>query len=710
MTMQDDAERLRTAVAYFQSDNHLETLAICRSLFQGPIDVAAAAYQLAGLTLNATDRLDEASTQLRRSILIQPTGRAARINLAVVEQRRGRIEYLERQYQLILFVDPACADAWHGLSSRSQAAGEIDAASRQSRRALLLQPSVPRYLEARADLALSMNDAPMAAGLVKWAFITDPFSIVLARKAAGYLGAVNAHPGGLAVLKAALFLNENADLRIAAGYMLRGQWRNPEAVDHFRRALILAPAAGDALLGLMWCRRQACDWDSDLSWLSKAYDLFLQTGQASPQPAFALAWSGAPAAQLAAARSVAGAHLDGSKRPIKTLDRRQTSNPRQRIKIGYLTPHFGEHPVGRCIIDVIERHDRARFEIHAYASKDHGGHEIMRRARSSVEHFRDLDKASEAEIHERIMADGIEILIDLDGYSQGLPSVIARRPAPILVNFLGYAGTSGGLHDYLISDRTTILAGTEEHYAEKIIWMPECFLPPPTEGTPVKSIPSRKDEGLPENALVLAAFHTAFKITPEAFDAWCQILRQVPAAVLWMLDGPTPHAEMIRAAALRRGVSADRLLFARFRPSHADHLARLPLADLYLDTFPHTAHSTAAELMFQGCPLVTRTGDALASRVGASVLRAAGAGDLVTGDWTSFVQKAVELAVTPGALTHIRQRLKNARATSPLFDRDGYARALENGFTQIVARHRVGQCPASIEIPSGIDDCELRED
>ena len=322
----------------------------------------------------------------------------------------------------------------------------------------------------------------------------------------------------------------------------------------------------------------------------------------------------------------------------------------------------------------------------------------MRRARSNLEHFRNLDNASTSEIHERMMADGIEILVDLDGYSQGLPGLIARRPAPVLVNFLGYAGTSGGLHDYLISDRSAILAGTEHYYAENIVWMPDCFLPPPTESTPAKMITSRLDESLPENGLVLGAFHTAFKITPEAFDAWCQILRDVPSAVLWLLDGPAPHADTLRAAARRRGVTEDRLIFARFLPAHVDHLARLPLADLYLDTFPHTAHSTAAELIFQGCPLVTRTGAALASRVGASVLRTAGVAELVTEDWTSFVSKAVDLCITPGALDYIRQQVQKAREHSPLFDRAVYTRALEDGFSRIAARHRSGQSPASIEI------------
>jgi protein O-GlcNAc transferase len=501
------------------------------------------------------------------------------------------------------------------------------------------------------------------------------------------------------VLEAALSLNENADLRITAGYMLRRLWRNPEAVDHFRRALVLTPKAADALLGLMWCRRQACDWDGDLAWLSKVHGLFLQTGEASPQPAFALAWSSDPAAQLKAARFVARTHQASQPRmPAAPTTKPRAPRPDERIKVGYLSPNFGEHPVGRCIIETLERHDRTRFEIFAYASKSHPGHEIMRRVQSCVERFRDLDKAGGSEIHQRILDDRIDILVDLDGYSQGLPEVLARRPAPVLVNFLGYAGTSGGLHDYLISDHSSIRAGTEDSYAEEILWMPNCFLPPPSVAVSASPAPTRAEEGLPGNGLVLAAFHTAFKITPEAFDAWCRILLEVPGAVLWLLDGPSPHSETLCRAAEKRGVPRERLTFARFQPAYADHVARLPLADLYLDTFPHTAHSTAAELMFRGCPLITRTGDALASRIGASVLRAAGAAELITDDWESFVEKAVDYCVRPGALERIRENLRDGPARSPLFNRDGYARSLEHGYIEIAARHRAGLPPASIEI------------
>ncbi len=369
----------------------------------------------------------------------------------------------------------------------------------------------------------------------------------------------------------------------------------------------------------------------------------------------------------------------------------------KRIRLGYLSPHFGEHPVGRCIVEVLERHDRARFEVFAYASKDHGAHEIYRRVAACVEHFRPLGAASEDEISARIRSDEIDILVDLDGYAQGHPNIIAHRPAPVLVNFLGYPGTGGGLHDYLINDRNTIRPGTETAYTEPIVWMPDCYLPPPTEGRPAPT-PTRADEGLPSGRLVLAAFHTAYKITPEAFGAWCRILRAVPDAVLWLPGGPASRAEALRAAAERRGVAPDRLIFARFHPEHGDHLARLPLADLYLDTFPHTSHSTAAELMYRACPLVTRTGDAFASRVAASVLGAAGMLDLVTPDWEAFIAKAITLCTTPGALGRIRQRLRAARTSAPLFDRDRYVRALETGFAEMAERHRAGKPPAPIRI------------
>jgi protein O-GlcNAc transferase len=692
-TMSDQPERLKSAVALFQAGEHGAAKALCRSLFHGSTEIAGAAYQLAGLIENAAGDAEAAKDHLRRAVIVTPAGRAARINLAAVEEGLDKPADWARRHRLLAIIDPTLALAWHATSLHARGENQIAAARAANRRALLLEPGTPRYLERRADLTRDRTQE--VSRFLRHACVADPGSIALVEKAARHFGARNDHESALAILTAALGVKESPRLRTAAGYTLRRLWRNPEAADHFRRALAAAPETGDALLGLMWCRRQECDWDGDLALLSHVHDLFLDAGLASAQPAFTLAWSADPNVQLMAARATADAHFASIPAPVRQA--RAARGGAGRIRLGYLSPHFGEHPVGRCIIEVLERHDRTQFEVFAYATRDHGTHEIHRRARDCVEHFRSLAQATEEEIHDRIVADGIEILVDLDGYSQGHPGVIAQRPAPVLVNFLGFPGTSGGLHDYLVNDHVTIAPGTDSAYAEHIVWMPHCYLPVPAEGRRADP-PNRAEEGLPEDRLVLGAFHTAYKITPEAFEAWCAILRAVPDAVLWLLDGPAPHGANLRAAARRRGVAVDRLIFARFRPDHADHLARLPLADLFLDTFPHTAHSTAAELMSRACPLVTRTGDAFASRVAASVLRAAGAADLITEDWNSFVAKAVDLCAAPGALETLRKQLRAAHATAPLFDRDRYVRALETGYREIAARHRAGKPPASIEI------------
>jgi protein O-GlcNAc transferase len=696
--MQDEAERLRAAVAHFRNDEHEQALEICRGLISRDAKIVGASNQLIGLVLNHEGDMEPAARHLRLALVIDPSGRAARTNLAVVEEKLGRVDQTARQFRLTLAVDPLCAEAWHGLARRKPGAGSMNS------RALLIEPNAARFLEALADHVMDgANTVTDAARLPKWAFVANPGSTRIAHRAASFLVSTNRPGDALWILERALAGNERADLRVAAGYMLRRVWRNPEAVDHFRRALIQVPDEANALLGLMWCRRQACEWAGDLVWLTRALDLFLKAGLTRSQPAFALAWSSDPAEQLLAAQGVAHAHLET--KVSASLQRRPLSSG-HRIRVGYLSPHFGEHPVGRCVVELLERHDETRFEIFAYASKSHPGHPIHQRVRDGVDHLRDLNGASESEIRDRITSDNLDILIDLDGYSQGLPGVIAGRPAPVLVNYLGFPGTSGGLHDYIIGDRSTIARGTEAHYAENIVWMPHCYLPPPTGIDATTQRPTRHAEGLPEHGLVLAAFHTPYKITPEAFDAWCAIMRSVPSAVLWLLDGTPPHADVLRAAAKARDVSPDRLIFAGFRPAYTDHIARLPLADLYLDTFPHTAHSTAAELMYQGCPLVTRTGDAFASRVAASILKAANLPDLITDNWDAFVDKAVNLCSSPSALRDCRQRLAASRTRAPLFDRDGYARAFEEALTSMATRYRGGHRPAPIEIGRGVSDGE----
>lgn len=695
--MQDEAERLRAAVAHFQNDEHEQALEVCRGLISRDAKIVGASQQLIGLVLNQEGDLEAAVRHLRRALVIAPSSRAARTNLAVVEEKLGRINQMVRQFRLTLAVDPICAEAWHGLAQREPGAGPMTA------RALLIEPNAARFLGALADHVMNDNDTVTAVRLLKWAFITNPGSARAVHRAADFLVSTNAPRDALWILERALAVTERADLRVAAGYMLRRLWRNPEAVNHFRRALIQIPNEADALLGLMWCRRQACDWAGDLVWLTRALYLFLKTGLTRSQPAFALAWSSDPAEQLLAAQGVAQAHLATK---VSASLQRRTVTSNHGIRVGYLSPHFGEHPVGRCVVELLERHDKTRFEIFAYASKDHPGHPIQKRVRDGVDHLRDLNGASEAEISSRVTADNLDILIDLDGYSQGLPGVIAKRPAPVLVNYLGFPGTGGGLHDYIIGDRSTIARGTEQHYSENIVWMPHCYLPPPTGIDAATQRPTRNAEGLPEHSLVLAAFHTPYKITPEAFDAWCAVMRSVPSTVLWLLDGAPPHADVLRAAAKAKGISPDRLIFAGFRPAYADHIARLPLADLYLDTFPHTAHSTAAELMYQGCPLVTRTGDAFASRVAASILKAANLPELITDDWDAFIDKAVDLCSSPAALWDYRQRLIASRSSAPLFDRDRYTRAFEEALTIMATRYREGRPPTPIEIGLEVSDGE----
>ena len=358
--------------------------------------------------------------------------------------------------------------------------------------------------------------------------------------------------------------------------------------------------------------------------------------------------------------------------------------------MGYLSADFHTHATAILMAEMLEQHDRSRFEITLYSHGRDDRSPMRRRIEAGSEHFVNLRGESERAMAERIRADGIDLLIDLKGYTKDHRlGVFAWRPAPVSATFLGFPGTTGAAYiDYLVGDPVVTPLDHAAHYSEQLAQMPVCYqpndrqraLPPP---------PSRAQAGLPDDALVLAGFNQPYKISAEVFDVWCALLEALPQAVLWLLEWNTQSRENLTREAAARGIAPDRLVWAP-RKAPADHMARMQLADLFIDTWPCNAHTTASDALWAGVPVVTFAGRTFASRVAASLVHAVGLPEQACDGIEHYARTVVELAHDPARRQALRDHLVAARLTSPLFDSQRFTRDFEALLLRMMDRHRAG--------------------
>ena len=467
------------------------------------------------------------------------------------------------------------------------------------------------------------------------------------------------------------------------GFLLAERRRFAEARPLLRRAHALDPSRLQVSAQCVELQLQFADWpgfERDRSAIIAAVALRDGPEQAVPPFAF-MAICDDPALQLAAARSFAwppSAQND----PARITDIGATA----RLRLGFAASAFHDHPVPRLIVDVLERLDRSRFEVFAY-ELDASTHDAMHaRIVSAVDTFTELGRMSTSDVVARIRADRIAILFDLTGHTEiARPDVFAARPAPVQVNFLGYAGTLGAAYyDYLIGDATTTPSSLQPHFSEKLIDVGGCYLPSDSRREIAAPGSMRADYGLPADAFVFVAQAAPYKILPEMFDLWMRLLDQVDDGVLWLRPMREETEANLRAEAHTRNVAPQRLVFAPQEPA-PQYVARFRLADLYLDTYPFGSHTAVNDALFAGLPVVTLAGQSMASRASASQLRAAGLADLVATSRDEYATIALALARNRNRLGAIATRLRESGHASPLFDMQTYAQKFE---AAIMSMHR----------------------
>ncbi|CAO3419906.1 tetratricopeptide repeat protein [Azospirillum endophyticum] len=655
-------------------------------------------YNLACL-LEASGRAEAAIAAARLAVSLDPASGRTWLALGNAAQAAERRQEAWRAAAAAVRLDPSDPAARNNLANALRALGRLRDAVTEYRAALDLQPDFP-VAEVNLALALSMLREPDGAlAVLRRLVARRPADGDAWRRMGGVLAEAVRPDLAVAALRNAVAVlpgdpDSLADLAMAASMC---GWSGLSA-DACRRVLRLAPDHAAALGQLVHEKRLLCDW-RDLDGLEARLLRRVRDGAEGVPPFDVLSCASTLADQRSASARWAAAKSRGV---IPVIHTPAASPGDGRLRVGYLSSDFREHAMGHLMVDALETHDRSRFAVTAYSAGLDDGSALRRRFEGAMERFVDLRRQTDAAAARVIAADGIDILVDLTGFTTfSRTSILAARPAPVQVNWLGYPGTLGAAFvDYILADPVVIAPGEEAFFAEQVVRLPDCYQPNDRHRAIADSTPSRAACGLPEDGFVFCCFNSSHKLTPALFDGWARILAAVPGSVLWLYAGnPLVAANLLREGEAR-GIDPRRLVFAKPLP-HAEHLARHRLADLFLDTLPYNAHTTASDALWAGLPVLTRRGTTFAGRVAASLLLAAGLPELITDGQEEYEAAAVALARSPGRLGDLRERLARNRMVCPLFDTPRFTRHLEAAYRAMWDIHRSGDTPRPIVIAAG---------
>ena len=616
------------------------------------------------------------------------TDHEATLRLAQAALSQGKPRQAATRCQQVLAIDPFHADAIYFLGLSYAAAGEAEAAIGQWRNVLRIRP---RHYAALTNLGAALSQQGRhaeALDVLENAAAPNPavpelhYGLGVARHRAGQLvAAVGAYER---------FLSLRPDA--SEGWRDRGRaletlQKLGAALESYQTAATLAPDDSGSHAGILSCSVRTCSWTAATRSLQRLRDI--PRGIEGIHPFLALSVCEDPAEQFRISAARCRSVLSGSPMSGGTELRRNAGNGR--IRVAYVSSDLRDHAVAYVLAGVLEKHDRDRFEIHAVSLQPEAREsEIGQRLRHAFEHFHDVSARSDSDVAQLLRDQEIDIAVDLNGYTiGGRPGIFARRAAPVQLSFLGYAGTSGAPYmDYLLADETVIPPGQESEYRETVIRLPGCYLPN-DDRREIGPVPTRSDAGLPEDGLVFCAFTHPYKINAPIYDVWMRLLREVPGSVLWLREMTSEARENLEREAQARGVEPGRLIFAPHTKTMAAHLARQTLADLYLDTLPYNAHTTACDALWAGVPVLTCSGNSFAARVAASALKAVGLPELITHDLAQYERVALELSREPLRLQGLRARLAQQRVQAPLFDTALFCRNVEQAYSALYERSQI---------------------
>jgi predicted O-linked N-acetylglucosamine transferase (SPINDLY family) len=510
------------------------------------------------------------------------------------------------------------------------------------------------------------------------------------------LNALQRYQGALASYDRAIALKPDyAEAYNNRGNSLSELKRFEEALASYDKAIALKPDYEFLFGSLIHTKMKICDWSNLQTKIAQLVDKIGHAERVSP-PFPLLAATNSPELQRKAAEIYVLARYPLNNALPKIAKRQR----REKIRIGYFSADFRNHPGAYSMVEMFELHDRSKFELFGFSFSPENEYELKSRLEPAFDKFMDVNSYTDIDVALLARNMEIDIAIDRNGFTQYCrPNIFAARAAPLQVSCKAYPGTMGtGYIDYLISDPIVVPADHRENYSEKIAYLPNSYQVYDTKRLIPDKTVSRKEVGLPEEAFVFCCFNSNYKIVPEVFDCWMKILRQVDGSVLWLFEDNAKAAGNLRKEAEIRRVHPERLIFAKRMPP-PDHLARHRLADLFLDTLPYNAHTTASDALWAGLPVLTRIGETFAGRVAASLLHAIGLTELISSTPQAYEALAIELATNSEKLAAIRRKLANNRLTTPLFDTQTFTRHIEAAYASMYERYQNGLPPDHIYVP-----------
>jgi predicted O-linked N-acetylglucosamine transferase (SPINDLY family) len=631
------------------------------------------ALNLLGVVSSQLGKYDASIELITKAILIKPTSSPYHNNLANVYRIKKRLDDAISAYQQALKLDKNNVCAQNGLGVVLYEQNRLPAAILRYRRALEINP---RYVDAYDNLGQAfhkLGDFKEATKNFRRALEIDPH-----------------------------FSQSYSNLALSLGAIGEVE----ESIKSFVLALEMNPHDKYAVINLFRQLQATCSW-CKIEELEPKLDHITQGNlergeKAVETPFVSISRKMDPEENLKIASSRGreiGKRMSQIYSPFDFSDRSLNT---KKVRLGYLSNNFNNHPVAHQMQSVFSLHERERFEVFAYSYGRDDGSQYRRKIVEDADQFIDLSDCHDRDAAQKIYHDNVDILVDLVAFTEGgRLEISAMRPAPIQVNYLGFAGSSGAdFFDYIIADKILVPHDLRHCYSEKVVYMPHSYMVSDHTQRISEKAFKRTDFALPEEAIVFCSLNNMYKIEPVLFSAWMRILQHVSGSVLWLSRSNSVAEKNLREEAIKRDIDPDRLVFADKVATKEEHLARLRLADLMLDTRIYNGHATGCDALWAGVPVITVEGGHFASRVGSSMLHAVGLPELVTKDISEYEDLVIELASSPTKRDAIRRKLAKNRATSPLFDTHSFVRALETAYKKMLFLYHEGRKPEDIEVQS----------
>jgi predicted O-linked N-acetylglucosamine transferase (SPINDLY family) len=661
----------------------------------------AAAHFGRGTALLRLERCDEAVHNFDHAIRLRPAYAAAHSNRGSALVLSKRYAPALQSFDAAVAIDPAFAEGWYNRGCVLRELRRPQDALPAFERALLLRTGYVDAAVSRGHVLLDLRRPDEALAVFEQALNWRADCVEALHGRGNALRVLKRYSEAIEAYDAALRLDANN----AAVYYNRGtafvMWDRQldEALASYQRALDLNPEF-DYLMGALWfARRNRADWSSEspAAQLERIVRPVLE-GKRVVAPFPCMSFTDSAPVQLRCA-AVYAADRCAAGRPGQPF----TPYRHHRIRVAYVSPDFREHAVSYLLAGVFERHDPQRFEIIAISLRPAEQTAFGQRVTGAFHRFIDASAYSDDDVVDLLRTLEIDIAVDLCGFTDGFRTqIFAQRVAPVQVNYLGFPGTMGAsFMDYLIADTFVIPQEAKPHYAEHIVYMPHCFQANDDRRVISEVEFTRGQLGLPDGAFVFCCFNNSYKLNAQMFDIWMRLLDRTPGSVLWLLSPNESVRNNLRREAAARGVEPQRVVFAERLP-YAEHLSRLKVADLFLDTLPFNAGATASDALWAGLPLLTCAGEAYAARMAGSLLQAIGLPELVTPGVGEYEARAIELVARPQDLNALRRRLNDNRSREPLFDTDRFRRHLESAYVHMWMRHERGDAPAGFTVDSSL--------